>query len=332
MDPSLSDMEVQVQALKAGGITVIRDAFKWDQVQPTPGQWKWSVPDDIMTAAAMAGVDVDAILAYSAPWASSDPSAAHSTMWPPRNAADYAAFAVAVASRYGNGGQFWRLHPELTPRPLLAIELWNEPSGYTYWQPDPSPAGYLNLARTAALAVKAVQPGIKIVVSGDLLEARSDFSIVPWLDQLLTLDPTIGQWADALSIHPYPNPGVLSPLDNSGDQRLRFDQISLIRQVETAHGVTLPLWITEIGWRTTGANSVSEQLQATYLTEAVTMARTTYGSFVQYVFPFSWDETVDTGNSAWGLRYADGSPKPAWLALVEEHAPQRGRKCRAQSA
>jgi hypothetical protein len=317
MDPTASTVAADVAALNAGGVHLIRDAFKWDQVQPSPGAWKWSVQDGIMTAAANSGTDVLAILAYSAPWASSDPSGQGSTMWPPRNNSDYVNFAVAVVNRYGRGGQFWIAHPELAPRPLWAIEVWNEPSGHTYWEPDPGPTAYVGLAKATALAVKAVHPEVRVVISGDLLEARSDYKIAPWLDALLATDATVLHWADALSIHVYPNPGVLSPLDQSGDPRLRFDRIAMIRQVELAHGVSLPLWITEIGWPTAGPNSVSEQVQASYLLQAITTAIATYGAYVPYVFPFSWDRSIDAGDSAYGIRHADGSPKPAWPAIID---------------
>lgn len=305
----------QLRYLAANGVTMVREPFKWDQIEPRRGQWNWRGTDNLMQFAAEAHVSVLAVLAFSAPWASSDPSGRSTQTYPPKRTTDYAAFARAVVQRYGRGGAFWRTHPEVPPFPLTAVELWNEPWGHGYWRPDPSPAAYLALARQAAAAVHAAGRGVRVLIAGDLLEARSDHRIAPWLDVLLRLDPTLPKWADALSVHAYPNPGVAGPLDTRLDPRLRFSRISLIRYVERANRVSLPIWITEVGWRT-GRNrrdQVDERTQAKYLAEAVTSALVDH--HVQRIFVTSWD--VDTGapDQQYGLRRRDGSTKPGWAAI-----------------
>jgi hypothetical protein len=56
----------------------------------------------------------------------------------------------AVADRYGVRGRFWRLHPRLTPSPVTAIELWNEPWIGEFWESAPDPAVYARLQSSSS--------------------------------------------------------------------------------------------------------------------------------------------------------------------------------------
>ncbi len=305
-----------------GGVKWVREDFPWDQLQPSPSTWDWSRSDTLMRAASRSGVTVLAILDYSAPWASSDPSDRGDTHYPPSSVTAYAAYANAVVSRYGVGGSFWNANRSLTPRPLGGIEIWNEPYGWWNWKPGPDPAAYARLVRAAAAAARSAQPSISVLADGDLLEVRQDGAIVGWLDSLLSADPGLGNVVTAFSVHPYPDPASQAPTDTSGDPRWSYiGSVPLIRQTELSHGVSTPLWITEIGWTTATGSSddVSEAQQARYITDAVTIALRDWGSFVQRVFVYSWDKSTalpgdDQGN--YGLRRADGSTKPAWSSLV----------------
>ena len=309
---------VEMERLRAGGVTTIREPFKWNQIQPTVGRWKWELQDELMTAAATTGIDVLPVLCFSAAWASSDPSGGGDQMYPPKDPRDFARFASEVVARYGSDGTFWRERPALAQRPIRAVELWNEPWGHTYWKPAPDPRGYLRLVRPAAAAVKRADPRVDVVISGDLLQATSDHRFpVPWLEQLFAADARLSSWVDALSIHPYPNPSSRGPLDESMDARLRFSRIELISDVLVRRRADIPLWITEIGWTTgTSPTDVSETDQARHLDEALVAAQTTYRGSVQRFYAFTWD--VDDGriDTRYGLRRSDGSTKPAWEVLA----------------
>ena len=75
-------------------------------------------------------------------------------------------FAAAVAHRYGRHGAFWKQHKRLRVRPLMAVELWNEPWWYGAWAPTPDPAAYAALAHGAAVAIRRQRAGVKIVMPG----------------------------------------------------------------------------------------------------------------------------------------------------------------------
>lgn len=322
-----SDAEAEMLRIRAGGVDWIREDFRWDLLEPTRGRFNWARTDALMAAAARTGVNVLAILGYSARWASSDPSGAGDIHYPPRDPADYARFARAVVARYGVAGAFWSSRPDLAPRPLAAVELWNEPWGWWFWKPTPDPAAYARLARAGAAAVKQARPGIEILLSGDLLLIRRDGSAGPWLDAVLAADPGLGSLIDAYSTHPYPSPRDRSPLDTTSAPAYRFDRADLTRSIAKAHGARRPIWITEVGWSTAVgvSDAVSEETQAEYLRLAATNALTKQR--VERMFVFGWDRSSGVAGDRegnYGLQRADGSMKPAWAALSQPIALDAG--------
>lgn len=312
---SQAEAQAGYAAAAAGGVGWIREEFPWRVVEPRPGKYSWRRTDSMMTAASLAGVNVLGILAYSAPWASSDPTGAGNSKYPPRVAADYARYAAAVVSRYGPGGHFWSTHPELPAKPLTAVQIWNEPFGHWFWKPNPSPAAYAKLARAAALAIRAVKPGTTILVSGDVLQVRTDGAISDWLRSLRAADPGLNTLVDAYSVQPYPHPRTHGPQVARGDPRWDYRRVTLTRQVDPS----LPIWITEVGWSTADTDdSVSETVQASYVTGAVRRALGEWGDYVERIFVYSLDrDSTDRGDREghYGLLRRDGSAKPAWTAL-----------------
>lgn len=307
----------QLRRIHAGGVSWIREDFPWDAIEPEPGRWDWSRTDALMAAAAAEGVRVLAILAYSAGWASSDPSGGADVHHPPRDDAAYSRYAAAVAGRYGAGGRFWQANPNLPELPLAAVELWNEPWGYFFWKPDPDPARYAGLARAAARAVRAVAPDVDLLLPADLLQVRADGDARPWLTAMLDAAPELARVADGFTVHPYPSPRDAGPDDVPDDPRYAFARVSRVRELLRARGATAPIWITEVGWTTAPAvaDAVSEERQAAYVGRAIDRALDDWGEFVERIFIYSWDRSTGgpgdrEGN--YGLRRTDGTFKPAW--------------------
>lgn len=317
---SEADVRAELGAMAAGGVRWAREDFRWDMLEPTKGTFDWRRSDSLMAGASAAGVDVLAILTYSSKWASSDPSGAGSIYFPPRGAADYAAYARAVVARYGPGGAFWATRPDLRPRPLTAVEMWNEPWGWWNWKSGVDPVRYASLAYAAGVAVKAENPGVKVLIAGDLLQVRTDGAIVPWIDNVLAAEPRLAAVTDAYSVHPYPYPRQQSPLVDHADRRWDYSRVELIRSATTARGAARPIWMTELGWSTADtADSVTEAQQATFLRDAVTRAAAEW-PYVERIFVYTWtkDRPDRTDREAnYGLRRPDGSYKPAWAALQE---------------
>ena len=95
----------QLAALRRTGATIARSDALWEASEPEPGIYDWTFDDRIAGALAANGLRWLPIVDYSPLWASSVPGSDHA---PPRSAQQFAAFARALAARYGPDGAFWR--------------------------------------------------------------------------------------------------------------------------------------------------------------------------------------------------------------------------------
>jgi hypothetical protein len=314
-----SEMRRQLKRLWANGIRWIREDFPWEAIERSRSAYDWTRTDHLMAAAARAGIRVLAIVDYSAPWASSDPSGRGDKLYPPAHPATFATYAAAIASRYGSQGDFWTINPAVPRLTLGAEELWNEPYGYWFWKTGPDPAAYARLVMAAAPAVHAADPGMTVLASGDLLAINANQTASPWVARVIDAAPDIGHAIDAWSVHPYPSPWTLSPSDLPSSP-YSFGRVVAIRSLLDAQFSTKPIWLTEFGWSTAPQSSeaVNEATQATYIRQAITTALGTWGNYVDKAFVYSWDTSSSTpGDRAgnYGLRRADESTKPAWDAI-----------------
>jgi hypothetical protein len=318
-DSPESQIQRGLAQLHAGGVSWIREDLTWATAEPEPGVFDWAPFDRLMKAAALAGVQVLGILDYSAPWASSDPTASGDAFYPPKSDADFANYAAAVVSRYGGNGSFWAGNPHLRPDPLTALELWNEPYESWDWKPRPDPEAYAALVTQAARAIHAVDPHSVVLMAADLASWGNEGS--PWLASVLAADPELAGLVNAIAVHPYPAPLSLGPYYRGPDLKASFGRVALIRQAELAAGVRLPIWITEVGWSTAPdtPQAVSEQTQATYSQDAIRRSLGQWGSYVSKIFLFGWFRSSGrpgdlAGN--YGLLNPSGVPKRAWIAIA----------------
>jgi hypothetical protein len=316
---SEAEIARELQRVRAGGVQWDRETFYWSLVEPARGRFDWRRPDALMTGASVAGVNVLAVLAYSAPWASSDPSGRGDVYYPPRDSADFTQYATVVVKRYGPGGSFWAAHPKLTPRPLPAVELWNEPWWLGFWAPRADPPAYAALVRAAGAAIRRLEPKVSILVSGDLLAPESTGNDA-WLTDLLAVRPSIAPYVDAWSVHPYPDPKSNSP--TGGPIEYSYQRVPLVAQTVAAAGVARPIWITEIGWSSASpaVGGVSEATQARYLHDALVQALTTWRRMVTRTFVYEWAEDSKHSNDFEGhfaLIGSNGRSKPAWNTVQQ---------------
>jgi polysaccharide biosynthesis protein PslG len=230
----------QLTALEATGATVARSDTLWEATEPTAPSggnhhWVWQFDDSIVAALAAHGLTCLPILDYSAPWAQSVPGQDHS---PPPPVADYAAFAAAFAARYGDSGTFWRVHPELTARPVTTIEVWNEPDNAEFWVPAPDAASYAHLYLATRSAIDAVDPAARVIVGG-LVDPTK------FLPAMVHAAPQLVGHVDGVAVHPYGTPSVVVA-------KLRDARATL-----AALGMgSVPLYVTEFGWTTSPAGSL----------------------------------------------------------------------------
>lgn len=328
-DPTLANM----QTLTAAGINWLRCDFTWSTIQPVDGtHFVWDTSDAVMKAAAQTGMNILAIIDYCAVWASSKGAqTGDARFFHPTNNSDYANFAAAIVTRYGPGGSFWTAHPELAQRPLTAVEVWNEPWGYYYWLPEPDPSGYAAMALAAAQAIKTANSQVKVIIPADMYESRNDGGgLTLWGTAVFAAQPTLANYTDAISLHPYPSSVCPDPLDDTRNVDQGFYGKALIARdvLMAATGRQFPVWITEVGWTTATSTStgVTEANAAAYTNHALGRALQRNGTArpyrpaIEMIFLYKYGLSNGIMTDSQGnymLLRADGSAKPAWSEVLK---------------
>lgn len=238
--------------LASAGARIARVQLDWRFAEPRPGEYHLERFDAMYQAYRARRIRMLLIFAYAPPWASAR-LCLTACLAPPARAyyGDAARMAARLAERY--------------PR-LAGIEIWNEPNTPYYWGAAPDPQDYAELLRACYSAIKAVRPKLP-VVGGSLANATSAGSVAPaeFLTGILAEGAVSSM--DALSIHPYPDPG-----DVRGDTAWATTT-TVIETLRSAGADGLPVWATELGISTTGENPVTERQQAEALVNAIRRLR-----------------------------------------------------------
>jgi Cellulase (glycosyl hydrolase family 5) len=294
---------VQIGAVRSLGAHWVRMFVSWRTLQPTPAPVATSAlaSFEALFSELPAGTKVILDVVDSPQWetGSGDEHA------PPARPRDYATFVASLAARWGTR--------------VAAYEIWNEEDEPRWWTGAPDPAGYAALLKATYPAIKAADPSATVVLGG---LTGNDYSFLEGVYQ------AGGKGSfDAVGVHTDTACNVLSPYDflRGTDDRMIPDSFLAYREVHAvmlANGDDKPIWMTEASWRTTGAvcaegawagtkpQGVSDQTQATYLTQA-------YHCLAQapYVQVALWFPVQDEGPVVSGLLRADGSHKPSYNAM-----------------
>jgi hypothetical protein len=223
--------DAEAARMAKSGVESERVAFEWLRAQPTRGApFNHAKTDRAVKNAVTHGIDVLPVVILAPTWARQYPNVAHS---PPKSFADYTRYLRALIARYGPDGSFWLENPLLAKRPIRQWQIWNEPHLQYQWSiptgVDYAP-GYGKLLRASYKAIKAADPGAKVVLGGISNESWK------YLDHMYAKGGIKGAF-DVAALHPYTSkPGGIITLAK------RF------RIILRRHGDgKLPLWITEFG-------------------------------------------------------------------------------------
>jgi hypothetical protein len=223
----------ELAAMHDEGVQEVRSDAAWAGIQPTPPSssnpgYQWAHYDAWVGTLASNGLTWEPILDYNTSWASAElhPQA-------------FAAFARAVAARYGVNGTFWAEHPLIPYLPARIFEIWNEENVVTRYYMDP--AGYGRLYLAARKSIKAIDPSASVDIGG-LGELGSPpyttDSAAQYMALLLITNPMLRGAIDAIALHPYAS----SAADSAG-------MVAHFRHAVSALGVgDVPLDLTEFGW------------------------------------------------------------------------------------
>ncbi|GJD50605.1 hypothetical protein OPKNFCMD_3348 [Methylobacterium crusticola] len=197
---------------------------------------------------------------------------------------------------------------------IEAVMLWNEPNNKSHWDPetDPDWVRFGAMAKRAGEAIRAVNPGLTRVLGGI---SPIDPSFIRRMERQGVLDAV-----DAVAVHGF-------PLDWNLWQVHEWPQ-----KIEEIRAVTdLPVWVSEVGISTFGAEEV--QLWGLERTAELLVGRAPRIHWYSlYDLPREWEATTRhreaEGSSYYrhfhmGLLRQDGTPKLA-LEAFARHAPALG--------
>jgi hypothetical protein len=275
----------------------------WPDLEPTRGalasNWLYSYEQIFRSLPAGTKVILDVVGTPEWETGSSDEHT------PPASPAEYAAFVGALAEHFGAR--------------VSAYEIWNEEDSPSWWTGAPNPVAYTQLLQATYPVVKAAEPHATVVLGG---LTGNDY---PFLEGVYQAGGK--GYFDAVGVHTDTACNVLSPYEflRGAGNRLIPDSFLAYREVHAvmmANGDDKPIWMTEMSWRTTGAEcsegawagqkpeGVTEEQQATYLKQAYHCL-----SEDPYVQVALWFALQDDGAAVSGLVRANGTRKPSFAAM-----------------
>jgi polysaccharide biosynthesis protein PslG len=295
-----------------------RTNFVWSAVEPSGPNSSfpddWSRYDKLIGDAAANGIRVLPTVYGSPQWAASK------TTSPPDQAhrADFSSFLHAAVQRYGPDGQFWTdpslyqtLHPGKKAVPIHIWQIWNEPNSPAFWSPKPSPAAYADLLRAANAGIHSADRSATVLTAGLVgnPNIRNGIRMVKYLGKLYEIG--CRKLFDAVSVHPY-----------TRTPRKALGTLEDARRVMNEHkDKRARLWITEVGWATSGERTsltVGRKRQARYLRQMFMLAARSRKR--DHIGGVVWFSFKDQQNPLWfyrtGMFTVDGRAKPSWKAFV----------------
>lgn len=291
------------------GVKWTRADFRWRWIEPTQGTWSWAHTDAVMDKAWERGVNVLPILCYGS-WYTGN-----RTYVPSADMDLWTNYVTKVVQRYTTRH----------PGQLTAVEVWNEPDITSFW--TGTAAEYATLLQRTYSAVKAVAPSVTVVLGG--------LTSGNWSYLSTLYGAGIKNYCDVIAFHPYcqPNAPDADLVDKdyyrsrSGNWLTGYSytyygqleyRIRRFRDVMSENGDgSKPIWLTEMGWPTSGKNSVSEADQGAHLTRAMEIARDN-GVEKFFVYELVAEEYDSDCERHFGVLHNEAAgyqPKSAWGAV-----------------
>jgi hypothetical protein len=231
-----------------GSVRLWDAGVRWDQVEASPGVYRWTGLDALVSAAQAHHAQVTLVLAMTPSFAG--PAANRA----PTDLADYAAYVRAVMERYRD------FHGS---RGIAAYQVWNEGNIKLFW--DDSPAQLARLTQVVDRVRDQVDPGATVVAPSFAVTTRWERR---WLAdyQAQKVDGTpVWQLYDANGFSLYPR---ATYADHAGGPEDAVALIGRVRRILAAAGVpdSMPMWATEVNYGLKaggpqGADPISDRRQ-----------------------------------------------------------------------
>jgi len=233
--PSEQELDKALETVKELGVRVVRQRFRWAEIEPTPGTFQWQYWDHVLALVQKKGLHVIAVLDGPPAWAR--PAEEAGNPWaPPSSPESYARFCRAFAARYRTV--------------ILAYQIWDEPNIYPHWgQGEIDPAGYVRLLQAGSEAIRQADPSALIIAGGlapNLETGGRNLSDLAFLREIYRRGA--GKYFDVLGVKAY---GFWSGPDDRrvAPEVLNFSRVILLREEMRRRGeASKPIWALEGGW------------------------------------------------------------------------------------
>ncbi|MDX6624056.1 MAG: polysaccharide biosynthesis protein PslG [Solirubrobacterales bacterium] len=332
--PQATPTAEQLQRLGDGGVESIRVPIEWGSIQKERGApIDWAGYDGIIERAALAGIDVLPTVSGAPTWAvpSINVQGGGGSKAPARlpvtgiAASGWKSLLTQAAERYGPGGDFWALHPNVPVVPIRTWQIYNEPN-FKYFVAKPNPAEYGKLVKISHAALKLADPGAQVLLAGLFARpkgartASGKHKSLNWwasdfLTQMYRTNPGIKSRFNGVALHPYSKfarevPGMVEEVRDL-----------LAANKDAAKG----LWITELSWSSQAPNPANMFAkgvagQARELTTAFNALRAKQAKWkIKRLYWFSVDDQKGVCNFCDGSGlFGDGFiPKKSWFSFVK---------------
>lgn len=227
---------------------------------------------------------------------------------PPR---DYAAWGTLIKKLVGHWVE--RYGQEETR--AWFFEIWNEPNLSAFW--TGTQLEYFNLYKTAAEAIKAIDPELRV---GGPATAQN-----AWIPEFLSFCEKEGAPVDFVSTHHYPTDAFGKPGDDTITQ-LSLSRRSVLRdEAATAKSQAneKPLYYTEWSTSSNPFDTLHDRLYAAaYIAKTVLEARGIVEGYSYWTFSDIFEENYFSStpfHGGFGLMNIYGIPKPAYRAYELLH-------------
>ena len=196
------------------GVVWLRRTYRWGSIESAPEQWNFSYWDEYVETSRSAGKKLIAILAYDTSWVYEEKNSPRKIS--SRELPDFLNFVATAALRY---------------RGMIdAYEIWNEPNMMEWYGTKEE---FIDMTLAAIRTIRSIDPNVKILAGS--------FWRVPKRFIRKMARAGVFDEADGISFHPYAiKPGNTAKLCDS------------LLKVLSEENVTSEIWITEVGYPTSG--------------------------------------------------------------------------------
>jgi hypothetical protein len=288
----LSDRVAELDRL---GLDAVRVTLRWDQIETTPGSFRWGRADRLLRALRAGKLDPVVTLLGTPGWANGEagPNVA------PSSGVDFASFAREAALRY---------------RFVQRWVMWNEPNK-PLWLKPASPETYVTrILNPGYAAIKSVNRAAR--VAGGVTAPRGGNGGVSPVDFIQRMDRA-GARLDAYAHHPYPVYAGDTPF--AGGCACKTITMATLERLLRVVGQAFPsarVWLTEYAYQTNPPDvfGVSYANQALYIGES---ARRVYAApKVDLLIHYLYRDEPELARWQSGLETIDGRVKPARAAMM----------------